>query len=70
MRVEYAEPTVIDRIEEAIAQARVTDQRIGSIRLTEAELEEFCELSDRAVNKNCVYTYKHVRVAYDWVSDR
>lgn len=65
VKVLYQEPTVLDRIDEAIAQAQVIDQRIKSIRLTEPELDEFCELNDKAFNKNCVYTYKNVRVEFD-----
>lgn len=65
MRIEYAEPTVVDRIEAAIAQARLEDQRIKCIRLTRDELEEFCQVSGMIFNITSAYTYKHHRVAWD-----
>lgn len=68
MKIEYAEPTVVDRIEEAIEQAKAVGQRIKTIRLTAPELEEFCDIGEKAFNKQCVYTYKDYRVAYDWDS--
>ena len=65
MKIEYSEPTVVDRIEEAIEQARAEGQRIKTIRLTAPELEEFCDIGGKAFNKQCVYTYKDLRVEFD-----
>ena len=67
MKIEYLEPTIFNRIDEAIAQAT---KPIKAIRLSAPELAEFCELKGMAFSKECEYTYKQYRVAYDWGSYR
>ena len=65
MKIEYTEPTVVDRIEEAIAQAKKENKQIDCIRLSAPELAEFCEIGGQAFSKGCRYTYKDYSVAYD-----
>ena len=67
MKIEYKKPNIIDRIDEAIAQAKLP---IECIRLSAPELSEFCEAKGMAFSKECEYTYKEYRVAYDWGSYR
>jgi len=68
MKIEYKELTVIDRIDQALAQALENEQAIDLIRLTAAELEEFCHLQGRAFSRESGYRYRGFRVAYDWGS--
>ena len=66
MKIDYRELTVVDRIDQAIDQALENEQAIDSIRLSAAELEEFCHLQGRAFSKESGYRYRGFRVAYDW----
>ena len=66
MKIHYKEPTVIDRIDQAIARALENQQAIDTIRLTAQELQEFCQAEGRAFGKEYFYHYKGFRVAYDW----
>ena len=66
MKIDYKEPTVIDRIDQAIARAVENQQTIDTIRLTAQELEEFCQAEGKAFSKEYGYRYKGFRVAYDW----
>ena len=68
MKIDYRELTVVDRIDQAIDQALENEQAIDSIRLSAAELEEFCHLQGRAFSKESGYRYRGFRVAYDWGS--
>ena len=68
MKIDYKEPTVIDRIDQAIARAVENQQAIDTIRLSATELDEFCHLEGKALSKECGYRYKGFRVAYDWGS--
>lgn len=68
MKIDYREPTVIDRIDQAIAQAVENEQTIDCIRLSATELDEFCHLEGKAFSKECGYYYKGFKVAYDWGS--
>lgn len=70
MKIEYAEPTMQARIDQAIAQARTEGRDIECIRLSAPELSRFCDEGGLAFDKNCTYTYKHYRIAYDWGSYR
>lgn len=66
MKIEYREPDIVTRIDQAIAQAQLDEQSIDCIRLSRAELEEFCHLQGRAFSKESAYYYQGFRVAYDW----
>lgn len=66
MKINYKEPTIIDKLEEAIQQARSDNKTIETIELNDAELKEFCEIGGYAFSKQCGYTYKHLRLKYDW----
>ena len=66
MKIDYKDPDVVTRIDQAIAQALLDEQSIDCIRLSRAELEEFCHLQGRAFSKESSYRYKGFRVAYDW----
>ncbi len=70
MKIDYKEPTVIDRIDQAIARALENQQTIDTIRLSATELEEFCQAEGKAFSKECGYRYKGFRVAYDWGPDK
>ena len=66
MKIQYKEPTIIDKLDEALDLAREQNRPIEKIELNKAELEEFCELGGFAYSEMCGYTYKHVRLSYDW----
>ena len=66
MRVEYKTPNIIDKLDAAIKEARAEGKRIDNIRLSTAELAEFCDITGMAYAKQCHYTYKHIVIAYDW----
>jgi hypothetical protein len=68
VKIDYKEPTVIDRIDQAIAQALENEQAIDTIRLSATELEEFCQAEGKAFGKEYGYRYRGFRVAYDWGS--
>jgi len=68
MKIDYRELTVVDRIDQALAQALENEQAIDSIRLSARELEEFCHLQGRAFSKESGYRYRGFRVVYDWGS--
>ena len=65
MKIKYQEPTIVDRLEAAIEQARAEGRRIERFELTEPELTEFCQLGNLAYSKGCGYTYKHLKISYD-----
>jgi hypothetical protein len=66
VKIHYKEPTVKERIDQAIARALENQQTIDTIRLTAQELEEFCQLEGRAFSKEYGYRYRGFKVAYDW----
>lgn len=66
MRVEYRTPNIIDKLDEAIENASKEGKKIDNIRLSTAELGEFCETTGMAFNRQMRYTYKHYIIAYDW----
>lgn len=66
MRVEYKPPSIIDKLDAAIEEARAEGRRIDNIRLSTAELAEFCDINGVVHSKRCHYTYKHIIIAYDW----
>jgi hypothetical protein len=66
MKIDYKDPDVVTRIDQAIAQALLDEQAIDCIRLSQQELEEFCQLQGRAFGKEYSYCYRGFRVAYDW----
>ena len=70
MKIEYKESDIVDRLDEVIGLAEHNGQRIDTIRLTEPELREFCELHGLAFSKVCGYSFAGVRIAYDWSSDK
>ena len=70
MKIVYKEPSIIDKINDAISHAKYNNKEIDCIELSATELSEYCELSGYAFSKNCGYTYKHYRIKYDWSSYR
>jgi len=70
MKIDYRELTVVDRIDQALAQALENEQAIDLIRLSDAELEEFCHLQGRAFSRESGYRYRGFKIAYDWGSYR
>lgn len=70
MKIDYKEPTVITRIDQAITQALQNEVAIDCIRLSARELDEFCFLQEKAFSKECNYYYRGFKVAYDWGSYR
>lgn len=66
MKIEYKQADIVTRIDQAIAQARLEQQSIDTVRLTAEELEEFCELRGLAFNRQHRYRYDGCWVAYQW----
>jgi phosphoribulokinase len=66
MRIEYKNPNIIDRLDEAIEQAKKEGKRISNFRLSASELMDFCNTTGMAYSKQAHYTYKHYTIAYDW----
>lgn len=66
MKIDYKDPDIVTRIDQAIAQALLDEQAIDCIRLSQAELEEFCHLQGNAFGKEYGYRYRGFKVAYDW----
>jgi hypothetical protein len=70
MKVHYKKDSVVMELDKAITESIELGKRIDFVHLDQLEMKEFCKEFGYEFNLNDYsthsYTYKDVRVSYDW----